>query len=219
MTDAGPPPPDTTEMLAVHQVFRRALGDGPQIVGSVAPGDTDRAALVGDYYKEVFLILHLHHEGEDAVIWPRLLERAPAKAGLIRNNEAQHRDILDPLGGAEQALAGWTASPDDATGDAFVAAQESLAKTLFNHFHNEEEQILPIIAEHITVEEWGELPGHAMRNYPGERTWIPIGLVRENMTQVQRDRMLAHMPPPVVEMWISKGEPAFNQYVSDVRGG
>ena len=219
MTDTGPPPPDTTEMLAVHQIFRRALGDAPQLVASVAPGDTSRSGLVGDYFQEVFIILHLHHEGEDEVIWPRLYERAGAKAALIRNNEHQHQEILDPLARAEQALAAWVASPDDTTSAGFLAAVGSLSSTLFNHFRNEEEHILPIIAEHITIQEWGELPGHAMRKYPGDRVWIPLGLVRENMTQAQRDMMLAHMPPPAVEMWTTKGEAAYNDFIGAVRGG
>ena len=219
MPDAGPPPPDVSEMLAVHKIFRQALGDASQLVASVAAGDTGRAGLVGDYFREVFIILHLHHEGEDAVIWPRLYERAGAKAALVRNNEQQHQEILDPLAGAEQALAAWVASPDDATSTAFLAATDNLSSTLFNHFRNEEEHILPIIAEHITIEEWGELPGHAMRSYPGDRVWIPLGLVRENMTQAQRDMMLAHMPPPAVEMWTTKGEAAFNEFIGAVRGG
>lgn len=219
MTDAGPPPPDVTEMLAVHKIFRQALGDAPQLVASVASGDTGRAGLVGDYYGEVFTILHIHHEGEDAVIWPRLYERAGAKAALVRNNEQQHQEILDPLARAEQALAAWVAAPDEGSGAAFLTAVDSLSSTLFNHFRNEEEHILPIIAEHITIQEWGELPGHAMRNYPGDRVWIPLGLVRENMTQAQRDMMLAHMPPPAVEMWTTKGEAAFNEFIGAVRGG
>lgn len=219
MSDAGPPPPDTTEMLVVHQIFRQAISDAPQLVGTVAAGDTGRAGLVGDYYREVFILLHLHHEGEDAVIWPRLIERAPGKAALIRNNEAQHVEILDPLAAAEQALPAWTAAPDEATAAAFLAAIASLGTTLFNHFRNEEEHILPLIGEYLTAPEWGELPGHAMRSYPGDRVWIPLGLVRENMTQVQRDRMLMHMPPPAVEMWTTKGEAAFNEFIGAVRGG
>ncbi len=76
-----------------------------------------------------------------------------------------------------------------------------------------------MIGEHLTIEEWGELPGHAMRNYPGDRIWLVLGLVRENMTRSQRDMMLAHMPPPAVEMWTTKGEGAFTTYMGEVRGG
>jgi hypothetical protein len=40
------------------------------------------------------------------------------------------------------------------------------------HLDNEEETVLPLIGEHLTIEEWGELPAHAMRNYSGERIWL-----------------------------------------------
>ena len=79
MTDTGPPPPDTTEMLAVHKVFRHALRDAGQLVGGVAEGDADRARLIAGYYDEVLTLLAIHHESEDALVWPKLLERAPPR--------------------------------------------------------------------------------------------------------------------------------------------
>jgi hypothetical protein len=36
------------------------------------------------------------------------------------------------------------------------------------------------------------------------------------MTQEQRDQMLAHMPPPAVEMWTSVGEQAYKNLVAEV---
>jgi hypothetical protein len=42
------------------------------------------------------------------------------------------------------------------------------------------------------------------------------GLIRQRMTQRQRDLMIAHMPAPVVEMWTSFGENAFNQLIAEV---
>ena len=219
MTDTGPPPPDTSEMIAVHKVFRRALDGAGQLVGGVAAGDTDRARLIAGYYDEMLTLLTLHHDGEDLLVWPKLLERAPAQAELVHTAESQHQGIHEPLARARAALKAWEAAPDAQQGEGLVGALGDLAPELVAHLDNEEQTVLPLIGEHLTIEEWGELPGHAMRTYPGERIWLMLGLVRENMTQAQRDMMLAHMPPPAVEMWTTKGEAAFNAYMGEVRSG
>jgi len=217
VTDTGPPPPDTTEMVAVHQVFRHALHGAAHLVGGVAEGDTDRARLIAGYYDEVLTLLALHHDGEDELVWPKLLERAPAQAELVRTAESQHQEIHQPLERAQAALRAWEAGPDAQQSAGLVGALGELETGLVAHLDNEERTVLPLIGEHLTLQEWGELPGHAMRNYPGERIWLVLGLVRENMTQAQRDVMLAHMPPPAVEMWTAKGEAAFDAYMGEVR--
>ena len=219
MTNAGPPPPDTTEMLAIHKIFRTALADAPRLIGNVPVGDTERAALVGGYYEEVLTILDLHHAGEDALVWPKLYERAPAHAEIVGTAEGQHKEIHEPLSHANVALEAWQASPDPQRKANLLAALEALSGGLLAHLDNEEKTVLPLIGEHLTIEEWGELPAHAMQSYPGERVWMVLGLARENMTQAQRDMMLAHMPPPAVEMWTTTGEATFDDYIRRVRAG
>ncbi len=219
MTDAGPPPPDTSEMIAVHKVFRQALDGASGLVGGVAEGDTDRARLIAGYYDEMLTLLTLHHDGEDLLVWPKLLERAPAQAELIRTAESQHQGIHEALERARAALRAWETAPDAQQRASLVSALGGLEPGLVAHLDNEEQTVLPLIGEHLTIEEWGELPAHAMRNYSGERIWLILGLVRENMNDAQRDMMLAHMPPPAVEMWTTNGETAFNSYMGEVRSG
>ena len=55
------------------------------------------------------------------------------------------------------------------------------------HLDREEAAILPLAAAHLTPEEWGKLPGHAMGSFGGDKIWLIIGLIRENFTQEQRD--------------------------------
>jgi len=49
-----------------------------------------RAELVGTYYANVLALLHVHHEGEDELLWPRLTERRPENAALFATMEEQH---------------------------------------------------------------------------------------------------------------------------------
>jgi hypothetical protein len=84
------------------------------------------------------------------------------------------------------------------------------------HLDKEETQALPLCTENILVEEWGQLPGHALAGYRGDRVWLILGLIRQRMTPEQRDAMLEHMPPPARDMWMTFGQNAFNELSEQV---
>jgi hypothetical protein len=76
--------------------------------------------------------------------------------------------------------------------------------------------VLPLCGENLSLEEWGALPGHALGSFTGDKVWLILGLIRDQMSQAQRDEMLAHMPPPAVDMWTSMGEQAYKNLVAEV---
>lgn len=212
------PRPNTRDMLGIHQIFRDAFGCAPQLVGSVCNDHSDRVAAVAAYYANVLALLHAHHEGEDELIWPKLVERAPDDADLIERMQSQHAGLLDALTEAERRLNDWMRSSDIDRGASLAAALATLGVLCAAHFDEEERRVLPLAAEHITVEEWAELPPHAMRSFTGDRLWLVIGLVQEQMPPEVRGEMEANMPPPIREMWHSTGREQFAQFVAALRG-
>lgn len=210
------PRPDTSDMLAVHRVFREALSQAPALVGSVEDGAVDRAAVVGTYFDNVLNFLHVHHEGEDELVWPPLLERAAHQSELVERIAAQHGNVVELIARAEAALTAWTAAPHAATGDALTSALTALRTELVTHLDEEEVHVLPLAAEHLTVQEWGSLPAHGMSHFGGDKLWLILGLLRTNMSQRQRDDMLAHMPPPAVEFWTNVGEGLYTRFMSEL---
>ena len=216
MTDlATPPRPDTSDMLAVHQVFRTALGSAPELIGAAA--DAERVGLVGTYYANVLHFLEGHHEGEDLLIWPRLLARCPADAASVERISAQHHRVTPALQRSMTLVGPWAETADPARGQELVDALALLFETLVPHLDEEERYILPLCGAHLSPPEWGELPAHGLGTFRGDKIWLILGLIRENMTQHQRDEMLAHMPPPAVEMWTSMGNAAFDAFVAELR--
>jgi hemerythrin-like domain-containing protein len=209
--------PDTSDMLAVHQVFRDAFGAAAEHVASAGSGaDPARVELVGDFYRNVFAFLHVHHEAEDALVTPLLVARVDDPRDVERV-AAQHTEVLAPLADAEDALDAWSESPGPATSAAFVASVGGLDEVLRAHLEEEERVVLPLCDEHLSVEEWGAMPGHAMAAFQGDRIWLVLGLIREQMTDEQRAQMLANMPPPAVEMWTTFGNDAFDGFVTELR--
>lgn len=209
--------PNTQDMLGIHQVFRDAFALAPALVGSVCNDKEDRVAPVASYYANVLAMLHVHHEGEDELVWPKLAQRVPAQAELIERMQSQHEGLLDALNESERRLAEWTADPDIDRGAALAAALATLGVLCAAHFDEEERKVLPLAAECISVEEWAELPGHAMRNFTGDKIWLVLGLVQEQMPPAAVAQMEANMPPPVREMWQGAGRAEFQSFISALR--
>jgi len=209
------PRPDTSDMPAVHKVFRSSLAAAPAFTASAA-GDSDRRALIANYYTNVLAFLEAHHDGEEELVFPLLIERAPESKIRVEQAKAQHAEVVGLMGTARASLGSWEAGADSDAGGV-VRSLQALEDVLSPHLDQEESEIVPLASEYLTVEEWGALPSHAMAHSQGDKIWLIMGLIRENFTQAQRDMMLEHMPPPARQMWETMGETSFNDLIAQVR--
>ncbi len=202
-------------MFAVHGVFRDSLGAAPTLVGGIAPGDAERVALIANYYENILSFLEAHHDGEEKLVFPLLRERCAGDDALIDHMAEQHQEALALLEEAKSSLAAWPG------GDAAAqkAAQERLDDAVQPPGRAPQRGGAEGAAPggraplHGGV---GALPGHGMANFHGDKIWLILGLIRERMTDEQRAAMMAHMPPPALEMWTGFGEQAFKDYSSEV---
>ena len=217
MTSTGSDRPalDVTDMIAVHRVFHDTLGRASAVIGAVGDGDVDRVATVANFFDNILLFLRVHHQGEDDLMFPLLRQRCPGELELIDRVASQHADADDKVAAAAGSLGAWSASPS-AEAQRCAAAINALGDHLEAHFADEERELLPLCAKHLSAPEWGALPGHAMASFTGDKIWLILGLVADRMTATQRDDMFAHMPPPVVDMWTNFGRQAFADLVAQV---
>jgi len=221
MSAAAMTRPDTTDMVRVHRVFREAFGVAPQLIGSVSPDDAVQIERIATYYEAILLFLHVHHEGEDELLWPKLLERCPSDAATVNLAADQHEGILGDLALCEERLAQWKAEPTTDRGATLAAALVTLGANLTLHLDNEERTILPLAEEHLSVEEWAQLPQHGMQTgsqRAPQLMWLVLGLIREQMTPEMLAHMDAAMPPPVHDFWVNQGEPMFREFIAALRG-
>lgn len=209
---------DTTDMHAIHKVFRNACSDAENLVRNVSDSDDARRSVVGEYYADILGFLHLHHDAEDTLLWPLLMERSPRGRDLVAIMEDQHSRIKESLEKSEECLREWTSSGTDVSQSDFIVSLGELGTTLAVHLDEEEAEVLPLAAECVTEDEWGAMPGYAMSRFTGRR-WLIIGLVREQMTHEQRAQMLKSMAPPALEMWTTTGNDQFDELVEEIRTG
>ena len=217
MTQVADYKTDTSDMLIPHGLFRSNLAPAGDIVTAVRRGDSQRVALVSNYVDNILRFLDAHHGGEDAVVWPVLAARCETAAALLARMESQHVAIHELREKTETLRTRWTESGDPEDGRALADALRSLGAELEVHFAEEEAEILPLASRYMSAEEWGALPGHAMQHYTGDKLWLLLGLVFEQMTQEQLDAVLPHMPAPVMEMWNTTGKRDYESFIAKVR--
>lgn len=218
---AGPAPgaamADIREMLIVHRVFRREFAFLPDAIRGVPPGDLARAKTVAGHARLVLAGLHLHHEGEDEELWPLIDARARAGADLTARMEAQHAELASLVTAAERLLPAWETSATDPEPSAEVF--EDLHAVLLNHLGDEEAEILPLVAEHVTAVEWARLGEHARRGMRPGQVPLMFGAVLEECDAGERAMLLATLPLPLRLLTGPVLEPIYRHYIAKVRSG
>jgi len=216
MTTLGNYNTDVSDMYAVHNALTGALDAAPVYVGK-ADGDSQRVEVIGSFYENVIEFLHVHHSGEDELIYPVVEERcAESRSELERIND-QHKLLHAPMDAGRSAVAAWRVAPSTATAQAVVDALGSITEPLRPHLAEEETVLLPIASKWMSPEEFARLPAHHMMSFRADKPWLMMVLLREQLDQPHRDGMLANMPPPMRTMWTEQMEPAFNAFVAEVR--
>jgi hemerythrin-like domain-containing protein len=215
MTTKKTPRPDTNQMVRIHRVFRETLGAADAHINPVPPEDAARVAVLANFYNNVLAFVKVHHDGEDELLFSLLRARCPDDLELIDRVSSQHHDVDDLIASAHESLIAWAAGDDGARERAAKSLTE-LGSALAEHLDAEEAEVLPLCAEHMTVQEWGALSAYGMANFGGDKIWLVLGLIRDRFTQRQRAEMLANMPPPAVEMWTNVGENAYRALLAEV---
>jgi hypothetical protein len=58
----------------------------------------------------------------------------------------------------------------------------------------------------------------AFQRFSGDKPWLVIGLIQEQMLAQENATMEANMPPPVHGFWVTSGRPMFQHFVAGLRG-
>lgn len=208
---------DIREMLIVHRVFRREFAYLPAALRDVPAGDRARAKTVATHAHLILDGLRLHHESEDAELWPLINARTNVGADLTARMEAQHTELASLVADAERLLPEWEAAAVNPGPPAEVL--ESLQAVALQHLAEEEAEILPLVAEHITAAEWARLGAHARRGMTIRQVPLFFGAVLEECDAAERAMLLATLPPPLRLLTRPVLEPIYRRYIAKVRAG
>ncbi|WP_194825836.1 hemerythrin domain-containing protein [Nocardia sp. XZ_19_231] len=208
---------NTQDMEVVHRAFRRESRLLMELVAAVAPGDTARAAVIADHFRDYRLGLKNHHEGEDELLWPPLLSRVDLEADIVLRMQAQHERVEATLNRLDAAIPAWETTAGADERDTVVAVLVDHRAVLLEHLDDEETTLLPLAAEYITEKEWASLGDHLVANTPKLTLFTLFGFVLEEADQAERAALLGGLPAPVRAIWHVLGRPRYARHIRRIR--
>jgi hemerythrin-like domain-containing protein len=212
-------PIDTRDMVVIHTFLRREFRLAGGLVRRVQPGDTSRAGVVADHLVYLGWFLHHHHTLEDELVWPKLLDRVPEElAPIVKLMEAQHEGVDALLEQIGALLTGWRATAAADVRDELSGLYDELYAGLAEHLDAEEQRVLPLAVQCLTVEEWDEL-GEQGRNRTNKSDMaLTLGMfIYEGDPEVIAN-MLAKAPLPVRIIVPRLAKRAFRKHALKVHG-
>lgn len=210
---------DTSDLLHIHQLFRRAFADAPGLVRGVRDGDVGRMRVVAAHVREVATGLHHHHEGEDQLLWDRLEQRSPACALHVGLMRAQHATVAELRRDLDAALPAWEDGAPAAARDDVARVLDDLHALLVLHLGQEEERILPTASSVLSQREWDQLHEHGMASVPRSRLLIQLGWILDAVPPAERPGWLrTNLPAPARLLWHTVGRRRFAAHRARVYG-
>ncbi len=189
------PMADVGEMYLVHTMLRREFGLLPDLIRGTDRNDTKRRALIGSHAQLLCQTLHAHHEGEDLVLWPLLLERAEADGGADRGRHggttSGHR------GRARRSCPSarrWCRFGRD--GEGLATALDNLVRVLTEHTALEEKAVLPLAEKYITAAEWQQMGQHGIDTFQKRLLPLAFGMLMYEGDPAVMRRTLSNVPQP-----------------------
>ena len=212
-------PIDVRDMAIVHRLFRQAYAEAARLVRAGPAPSPGRVTFLADHIDFALAALHHHHEGEDALLYPKLIARVPEQAPMTEQVEHEHLLIKTALDAASAACAAWRQRPSAETGEALAAALDHLNEVVQPHLDDEEQNVVPLAAVTFTQQEWDEMGKHGVAWIPRNKRGVAFGMMLEPLDAADRTYMLRHVPAPVRLLYpVLIGRP-WKKYAATLRFG
>jgi len=212
-------PIEVRDMAIVHRMFRRAYDEAARLVRAAPTPSPGRVTFLADHIDLVLGGLHAHHQDEDELLYPKLIERAPEQAPMTEQVEHEHQVIATALDAAMAACATWRQRPSAETGEALAVALDHLNEVVQPHLDDEEQKVVPLAAVTLTQEEWDAMGRRGMNSVPRNKRGIAAGMMLEPLDAGDRAYMMKHMPAPVRLLFPLLVERPWNKYANTLRHG
>lgn len=200
---AAPLPPGpvlctgSAAMRRIHRFFLWAYDEAPGLVRSAGSGDTARAAYVGEVLGNFDKVLHVHHEGEDLLMYPQLADRAPACALHIGQMLEQHRQVTQRLESIEPVRLRWITTADTHTGEELAKRYEDLSGILKVHLRREVTEVMPAVDRVLTEKELQGVGQHGIKQFDKKFMVGYLGMVLATNPPEEREELFKEIPAPV----------------------
>jgi iron-sulfur cluster repair protein YtfE (RIC family) len=205
-------------MALIHRIFRSSFAELARLVTEVPAGHAARTSAVADHLGFTLDGLTAHHTAEDDLVWPLLLERARPSAALVERMEEQHDGLHTGIEEVRRLTDAWRADPSPDVASELSTAITGMLGQLTTHLDEEERDVVPLIAEHISVAEWDHVGKTAFDKFTPAQRFTALGQMLEVASPAEAAAMLAPLPAPVKLLWRLVGKRRYRQYAVAFRG-
>jgi hemerythrin-like domain-containing protein len=186
---------DSRDMFVIHQMFRREFDAIPGLVNGVPEGDRAQVEFLADHVTWMVTFLHTHHEGEDLLVWPKLLERGPLEIDpLIETMKAQHAGLAQALDDLRVKAIDWRGTSAVREQATLAGAATELLPRIAEHLDMEERKVLPLIDTYLSEKEWKEIGGHGLKAMSFGQLKVAFGMILNEATPEQVQIMRTTIP-------------------------
>jgi hemerythrin-like domain-containing protein len=211
---------DSRDMLVVHTMFRKQFAAIPGLVSEVDAGDRDRVAIVADHVAWMVEFLHAHHEGEDMMVWPRLVERCPTEVEpLIFTMESQHHALALALDDLAARAIDWRTTAAVAQRDALADAATELLVRIAEHLDLEELKVLSLIDTYLTEKEWKQVGGSGLKKMSFGKLQVAFGMILDDAPPAHVKTMHDTIPRIPWLLFSVLGPRAYAKYAHRLHAG
>jgi hemerythrin-like domain-containing protein len=212
-------PIEVRDMAIVHRMFRQAYAEAARLVRANPTPSPGRVTFLADHIDLILGGLHSHHQDEDELLYPKLIERAPEQAPMTEQVEHEHQVIATALDAAMAACAAWRQRPSAETGEALASALDHLNEVVQPHLDDEEQKVVPLAAVTLTQQEWDAMGKRGMNSVPRNKRGIAAGMMLEPLDADDRAYMMKSVPAPVRLLFPLMVERPWKKYANTLRNG
>lgn len=177
-----------------------------------------RAAVLSRHAVLLLDALHLHHSGEDELLWPKLVDRCRPDAELVHRMQGQHERVELHTERLRSMLPRWQTEARPAVGAELAATVDALRAELLAHLDEEERHVLPLAAAHVSQQEWDELGEHDIAKMSRSQLPLLFGMILEEADPEETAALYAGVPAPLRLLTRLVFLPRYRRYVKRVRG-
>jgi hemerythrin-like domain-containing protein len=159
-------------MKIIHETFRRAYEESAQLIRANPTPSPGRVTFLADHVEFGLNMLHHHHEGEDMILYPLLVQRVPDHAARTEQIDHEHQVVKCAINAALSACATWRRAASLESGENLATSLDAVNAALLPHLDNEEREIVPLAAVTVTKQEWESLAKHGIAAIPGNKRLI-----------------------------------------------
>lgn len=212
-------PIEVRDMAIVHRLFRQAYDEAARLVRAGPAPSSGRVTFLADHIDLVLGGLHSHHQDEDELLYPKIIERAPEQAPMTEQVEHEHQVIATALEAASAACAAWRKRPSAETGEALAAALVHLNEVVQPHLDDEEQKVVPLAAVTLTQQEWDAMGKRGMSSVPRNKRAVAAGMMLEPLNTADRAYMMKHVPAPLRLLFPVLVDRPWKKYAATLRTG